>query len=72
MMIMIVMMTILITPYILGSIYSAETNRAEQMFETNNLNQPNPKSKPKSNVQWLEINQLAIYKRGREFRDSVP
>ena len=39
MMIMMVMMTIIITPYILGSIYSANANRAEQMFETNNLNQ---------------------------------
>ena len=26
-------------PYILGSIYSAKANGAEQMFETNNLNQ---------------------------------
>ena len=39
MMIMMVMMIVIKTPYILGSIYSAETNRAEQMFETNNLNQ---------------------------------
>ena len=30
---------IIITPYILGSIYSAKANRAEQIFETNNLNQ---------------------------------
>ena len=34
-----VMMVIIITPYILGSIYSAKANGAEQMFETNNLNQ---------------------------------
>ena len=32
-------MIIIITPYILGSIYSAKANGAEQMFETNNLNQ---------------------------------
>ena len=32
-------MIIIITPYILGSIYSAKANRAEQIFETNNLNQ---------------------------------
>ena len=37
--VMMVMMIIIITPYILGSIYSAQANRAEQMFETNNLNQ---------------------------------
>ena len=34
-----VMMVIIITPYILGSIYSAKANGAEQVFETNNLNQ---------------------------------
>ena len=39
MMIMIVMMTIIITPYILLSIYSAKASRAQQMFETNKLNQ---------------------------------
>ena len=33
------MMIIIITPYIFGSIYSAKANGAEQMFETNNLNQ---------------------------------
>ena len=38
-MIMVVMMIIIITPYIVGSIFSAKANRAEQMFETNNLNQ---------------------------------
>ena len=39
MMMMMVMMNIIITPYILGSIYSAKANRAQQMFETNNSNQ---------------------------------
>ena len=39
MMMVMVMMIIMITPYILGSIYSAKTFRAEQMPETNNLNQ---------------------------------
>ena len=38
MMIMMVMMIIIITPYIFGSYYSAKANKAEQMFETNNLN----------------------------------
>ena len=36
---MMVMMIIIITPYILDSLYSAKANRAEQIIETNNLNQ---------------------------------
>ena len=37
--VMMVMMIIIITPYILGSLYSVKANRAEQIIETNHLNQ---------------------------------